>query len=413
MKYGDSYYDSKEYRKAIQYYDDVTNIQPQNTDAWYNKGLAYQKLENEPEARRCFDTVQRLNPALREGFINMANKSFSERKYEDTIAYCNRALNIVPVSAEPWFIKWKAFYELDKNEDARACGDIAQKIDDSYQLKTVNYARQKLGAPPLYKNPDPKGPKYILGNEEPTTARRYPQEMLSSERVVNDTFVNPNNKYNDPTFVLPPIRPNRPTRQQNETTAYESQVQASPSSSSADSSPPPEYIYNRPSRFPNNMPVDAALDIIHRVVWGEEMNLSEADMRSIYQSLGYTGTYLKPGEMPPAASLRLTGLQAMDYEMDRVHFDANRQNNTVVTNQAPSTASRTEQLVDIMNQGPTIKELTVALQLAQKRGDDKEVQRLRTELEAAQRRQQNLASSFQSTMYSGDGTLRGITGNIR
>jgi len=378
MKYGDSYYDSKEYRKAIQYYDDVTNIQPQNTDAWYNKGLAYQKLENEPEARRCFDTVQRLNPALREGFINMANKSFSERKYEDTIAYCNRALNIVPVSAEPWFIKWKAFYELDKNEDARACGDIAQKIDDSYQLKTVNYARQKLGAPPLYKNPDPKGPKYILGNEEPTTARRYPQEMLSSERVVNDT-----------------------------------QVQASPSSSSADSSPPPEYIYNRPSRFPNNMPVDAALDIIHRVVWGEEMNLSEADMRSIYQSLGYTGTYLKPGEMPPAASLRLTGLQAMDYEMDRVHFDANRQNNTVVTNQAPSTASRTEQLVDIMNQGPTIKELTVALQLAQKRGDDKEVQRLRTELEAAQRRQQNLASSFQSTMYSGDGTLRGITGNIR
>jgi hypothetical protein len=173
--------------------------------------------------------------------------------------------------------------------------------------------------------------------------------------------------------------------------------------------------FGRPRQYNNfdNLTKDAALDIIHRVVWGEEMNLSEADMRSIYQSLGYTGTYLKPGEMPPAASLRLTGLQAMDYEMDRVHFDANRQNNTVVTNQAPSTASRTEQLVDIMNQGPTIKELTVALQLAQKRGDDKEVQRLRTELEAAQRRQQNLASSFQSTMYSGDGTLRGITGNIR
>ena len=45
MKKGNSYFDSKEYKKAIDFYDQALKIDPKYTNALYNKGSAYDNLK--------------------------------------------------------------------------------------------------------------------------------------------------------------------------------------------------------------------------------------------------------------------------------------------------------------------------------------------------------------------------------
>jgi tetratricopeptide (TPR) repeat protein len=51
-----------EYREALNAFGQATDINPEFTNAWFNKSLALVHLEKETEALRALDKVLKLNP---------------------------------------------------------------------------------------------------------------------------------------------------------------------------------------------------------------------------------------------------------------------------------------------------------------------------------------------------------------
>jgi tetratricopeptide (TPR) repeat protein len=55
-----------DYREAVNAFGQATDVDPEFTNAWFNKGLALVNLEKETEALRALDKVLKLNPRDKE-----------------------------------------------------------------------------------------------------------------------------------------------------------------------------------------------------------------------------------------------------------------------------------------------------------------------------------------------------------
>jgi tetratricopeptide (TPR) repeat protein len=53
-------YAMKKYEQAITSYDKVITIDPDDADAWYNKGDALNSLGKSDEAEKCYDKSKEL-----------------------------------------------------------------------------------------------------------------------------------------------------------------------------------------------------------------------------------------------------------------------------------------------------------------------------------------------------------------
>ena len=51
----------KDFKKAIELYDKITNAIPY-ADSWYNKGIAYYELNDYETSNKCFDEALKIDP---------------------------------------------------------------------------------------------------------------------------------------------------------------------------------------------------------------------------------------------------------------------------------------------------------------------------------------------------------------
>jgi Flp pilus assembly protein TadD len=52
--------DPEFFEKAIQAFEQVIELKPDNVNAWNYVGICYRDLEKQQEAKRCFDRAQHL-----------------------------------------------------------------------------------------------------------------------------------------------------------------------------------------------------------------------------------------------------------------------------------------------------------------------------------------------------------------
>ena len=94
---GLSYYDLKEFEKAIECFEKAIAIDPNNSFLWHNKGLSLENLEEHQKAIECYNNAIELNPlntiykenigGLAEKIINsIDNKLNAERT--DSLIFC-------------------------------------------------------------------------------------------------------------------------------------------------------------------------------------------------------------------------------------------------------------------------------------------------------------------------------------
>ena len=61
MRIGNSKHkDSIQYEQAVQSYDEIIDLNPQDADAYYNRGIAYQGLGEDERAERDFQKAKEL-----------------------------------------------------------------------------------------------------------------------------------------------------------------------------------------------------------------------------------------------------------------------------------------------------------------------------------------------------------------
>lgn len=60
VEHGDLRDSQGQYEKALAAYDKALEIDPDDADAWFNKGETLMKMGNIPEAAKCFDRATDL-----------------------------------------------------------------------------------------------------------------------------------------------------------------------------------------------------------------------------------------------------------------------------------------------------------------------------------------------------------------
>jgi tetratricopeptide (TPR) repeat protein len=152
------------YKGAVECYDKIIEINPNNALAWVHKGIALFKMAifkmamtgkviNElfEEAIECYNRALEINHIYAEAWINKGNtygnmnkygKAIYEKAlqyynraleidpiYEKALQYYNRALEIDPIYAEAWINKGNTYYNMNKYDEAIECYNRALEIN--------------------------------------------------------------------------------------------------------------------------------------------------------------------------------------------------------------------------------------------------------------------------------------------
>jgi len=96
LKLGNFEYDSKNYEKAIGYYDKIIEMDIRNTDAWNSKGNALGNLGRYDEAIRCYDKALEIDPEHAYAWHNKGSALGNLGRYDEAIRCSDKALEIDP-----------------------------------------------------------------------------------------------------------------------------------------------------------------------------------------------------------------------------------------------------------------------------------------------------------------------------
>ncbi len=124
----------KRYEEAIQAYDRVLAIDPNNSSAWNNKGCALNSLDRYEEAIQAYDRALAIDPNF---ILAGNNKSYALdalRHYEEAIKDFDLALAIAPNDPMAWYNKGKALDDLKHYKEAIQAFDRALAIDPNCVL---------------------------------------------------------------------------------------------------------------------------------------------------------------------------------------------------------------------------------------------------------------------------------------
>jgi tetratricopeptide (TPR) repeat protein len=82
---GSTYYQEKDYPKALEQFDQVIELDPNFTKAYYQRGLAYGKLNQHQKAIAQFDQVIQNHPEHGVAYFARGNESYQVKDYQNAI----------------------------------------------------------------------------------------------------------------------------------------------------------------------------------------------------------------------------------------------------------------------------------------------------------------------------------------
>lgn len=143
LKEGHDHIRYSSYEKAIQCFDKVLEMKPDNRQSkstagvWYSKGECFNGLKKYEEAIECFDKALEIylnNSEAWDACRSLHAKGaalFELKRYEDSIWCYDKSIEIDPKDSHAWYGKGIAFCGLKKYEEAMRCFDRFL-MDDHY-----------------------------------------------------------------------------------------------------------------------------------------------------------------------------------------------------------------------------------------------------------------------------------------
>ena len=129
MTWGNDFFKSGNYRKAIEYYDNALRLKPSYDLAWIMKGNVLSAMQRYDEASECFKKALEINSESEESWYNLGAIYYNLQRYEDEIQCYNEAININPDFTKAWNNKGATLHELGKYEEAALCYDKVLSLE--------------------------------------------------------------------------------------------------------------------------------------------------------------------------------------------------------------------------------------------------------------------------------------------
>lgn len=141
--------------RAIESYSEAIKLDPNNADAYNNRGIAYGKKGEHDLAIKDFNKAIDLNPNSANAYGNRGNVHFNKGEYDRTISDFSKAIDLNPDSAEVYYNRGNAYRA--KGESSSAIADYTKAIElkpnfaDAYNNRGIVYKKYDLAISDLTK----------------------------------------------------------------------------------------------------------------------------------------------------------------------------------------------------------------------------------------------------------------------
>lgn len=103
------------YQNGLNLYDEAIKLNPKNTRAWNNKGVALAEINNLTGSIYCFERAIEVDPTLAESWNNKGASLDGLDLHSDAIACYSNATALNPYLAEAWYNIARSYNELGMN----------------------------------------------------------------------------------------------------------------------------------------------------------------------------------------------------------------------------------------------------------------------------------------------------------
>jgi len=133
VEIGNLYFGLKLYPKAMEWYDLGSKANPENKDAWNNKGVTMVRLGKAEASLHFYDLALRIDPSYEQGWFNKGKALYKLRRIKEAVACFDRATQINPDSITAWNNKGVLLRLLGRNKEALACYENALRLRPDYE----------------------------------------------------------------------------------------------------------------------------------------------------------------------------------------------------------------------------------------------------------------------------------------
>lgn len=115
---GSALYDLKHYEEALTAYDQAIHLNPNNADAYNNKGYILDVLERHEEALAAYEQAILLNPDNADAYNNKGAMLNVLGRYEEALLACDHAIRLAPMDATVYHTKGDVLCGLGRYKEA-------------------------------------------------------------------------------------------------------------------------------------------------------------------------------------------------------------------------------------------------------------------------------------------------------
>jgi signal transduction histidine kinase len=119
---GMSLVSKQDLKAAFDCFEQATKLNPNNSKAWYNKGMSLMNMgESKEEALQCFHKAIEINPLDAEGWHNKGTILVMLGKNSEALTCYDRALELKPGYARAWQNKGHLLAKMGNKKGAKEC----------------------------------------------------------------------------------------------------------------------------------------------------------------------------------------------------------------------------------------------------------------------------------------------------
>jgi len=137
---GVTFYNQKEYSKAIQAYQKVIELDPTYVEAYNNLGIIYQMMGDVERAFGTYQKATEINPRYEKGYNNLGILLLLKGRYEEALEAFQKALAINPNNIESHINLGILFMKKGQSDEAIESYQKALAIDPLHRETHYNIA---------------------------------------------------------------------------------------------------------------------------------------------------------------------------------------------------------------------------------------------------------------------------------
>lgn len=120
---------TKKYEEGIRFHEELLDIDPYSSIAWFNLGLGHSYLGNYQQAVDAFEYAYLTDPSCEQAYREYADLCFELKQFRKALDCYQEMLEHFPPDSEVYLHSGQCFLELERIKEARACFREALRLD--------------------------------------------------------------------------------------------------------------------------------------------------------------------------------------------------------------------------------------------------------------------------------------------